>query len=244
MTQTAVSQPSASADLSLVQRLIGMIVSPQTTFESVVARPKVLGVLLITTVFIALVWFTFLSTEIGRQAFVDQQIQQAERWTGTVTPEQIQAQERMAPMMRIIIPVSTLVIAPIFVVVIAGVLYGVFAAVMGGGGTFKQVMAVVTHAGVVSTVASAGVMVLNYVRQTMSSATNLGVFVQFLPENSFVVRFLGIIDLVWVWYLVVLAIGLGVLYRRKTGTIAWSFLGLYLVIALIIAGARSAMGGS
>jgi len=247
MTQTTASQPAASgaADLSLLQRVIGVIVSPQATFEAVVARPKVLGALVLTTLVVALAYFAFLSTDVGRQAFVDQQIQQAERWSGTpMTAEQIQQQERMAPVMRYIVPGATLLVGPVFALIIAGVLYGVFAAAMGGGGTYKQVLAVVAHAGVVSSVSALGVLALNYVRQTMSSATNLSVFVQMLPEDSFLVKFLGSIDLVWVWYIVILAIGLGVLYRRKAGSIAWTFLGLYLVIALIIAGVRSAMGGS
>lgn len=244
MNQTTVLASGVSADLSLPQRVLGMIVSPFPTYEAVAAKPKWLGVLAFTTLLGALAWFTFLSTDVGRQAFIDQQIHQRESWGQPVTPEFLQGIERMAPMMRFIIPGSTLLIGPIFALIIAGVLYGIFGAIMGGGGTFKQAFAVIVHAGVVPTVASLGVLALNYARETMSSATNLAVFVQMLPEESFVVRFLGIIDLVWVWYLIVLAIGLAVLYRRKASSVAYSFLGLYLVIALIIAGARSALGGS
>ena len=244
MNQTTVLASGVPADLSLPQRVLGMIVSPFPTFEAVVSRPKWFGVLAFTTLLGALAWFTFLSTDVGRQAFIDQQIHQREAWGQPVTPEILQGIERMAPMMRFIVPGSTFLVGPIFVVVIAGVLYGLFGAMLGGGGSFKQTFAVVAHAGVVPAIASLGVLALNYARETMSSATNLAVFVQMLPEESFVVRFLGIIDLVWVWYLIVLAIGLGVLYRRKASSIAYTFLGLYLVIALIIAGARSALGGS
>jgi hypothetical protein len=244
MTTTAVPETGASRALSLPERLIGAIISPKKTFESVSASPVFVDVLAVTIVLTALAWFGFLSTETGRQAFIDQQFQQQEAWGQTITPEVEQRINASAPIMRWVIPVSTLVIGPIFVVIIAGVLYGVFAALLGGGGTFKQTLAVVVHAGVVTTAAGLGIMVLNFIRGSMSSATNLGVFVQMLPEDSFVVRFLGMIDLMWIWYLIVLAIGLGVLYRRKTNTIAIGFFAVYLVVALGIAAYRSSLGGS
>jgi hypothetical protein len=244
MTQTTVPQPGAPRALSLPERLTGAIFSPKPTFESVSGYPVWIDVLAITVLLTALSWFAFLSTDTGRQAFIDQQFQQQEAWGQTITPQVEERINNSAPVMRWVIPISTVVIGPLFVVIIAGVLYGVFAALLGGGATFKQTLAVVVHAGIVSTVGFLGTMALNFVRGTMSSATNLCVFVQMLPENSFLVRFLGMIDLVWVWYLIVLAIGLGVLYRRKTSTIALGFFAVYLVVALGIAGVRSALGGS
>lgn len=244
MTQNTVPQTGATRALSLPERLIGAIFSPKPTFESVSAHPVWVDVLAVTIVLTAVAWFAFLSTDTGRQAFIDQQFQQTESWGQTITPEVETRINNSAPVMRFVIPISTLVIGPLFVVLIAGVLYGVFAAMLGGGATFKQTLAVVAHAGVVTTAAGLGLMVLNFVRGSMSSATNLGVFVQMLPENSFVVRFLGMIDLMWVWYFIVLAIGLGVLYRRKTSSIAMGLFAVYLVVALGFAAYRSSLGGS
>jgi len=244
MTQTTVPQAGASRALSLPERLTGAIFSPKPTFESVSAHPVWVDVLAVSLLLTSIAWFGFLSTETGRQAYTDQQFQQVEAWGQTITPQVEERINAQTPVMRYVIPIATLVIGPLFVVVIAGVLYGVFAALLGGGATFKQTLAVVVHAGVVSTVGFLGTMALNFVRGTMSSATNLGVFVQMLPENSFLVRFLGMIDLVWVWYLIVLAIGLGVLYKRKTNSVALGFFAVYLVVALGIAGVRSALGGS
>ena len=163
MTQTTVPQAGATRALSLPERLIGAIFSPKPTFESVSAHPVWVDVLAITIVLTSLAWFAFLSTDTGRQAFIDQQFQQQEAWGQTITPEVEQRINGSAPVMRWVIPISTLVIGPLFVVVIAGVLYGVFAALLGGGATFKQTLAVVVHAGVVTTVAGLGIMVLNFV---------------------------------------------------------------------------------
>ena len=51
---------------------------------------------------------------------------------------------------------------------------------------------------------------LNYFRGSMSSATNLAVVLPMIDEGSFLGRLLGMIDLFLIWWLVVLAIGLGV----------------------------------
>jgi hypothetical protein len=59
-----------------------------------------------------------------------------------------------------------------------------------------------------------------------------------------VARFLGSIDLIWIWWFVSLAIGLGVLFRKRTGPIAITMLGLYAAIALVIAGVQSALSGA
>jgi hypothetical protein len=76
---------------------------------------------------------------------------------------------------------------------------------------------------------------LNYVRETMSSATNMAVFLPMLDESSFLARLLGTIDLFLIWWVFVLAIGLGVLYRRKTGPIAVGLYAVYGIIAVLIA---------
>jgi hypothetical protein len=229
MTQPNATVAGAPA-LSFPQRLVGMLFSPRATFESVAAHPVWLDVFLLTLVVLTAAWAAFLWSPVGAQAFLDQMISQAER-AGRPTDNLAQA----FPIIRLVTVCAIPVIGPIFAVVIAGLLYGVFAAILGGGGSFKQVFAVQVHAGVVSALGQLVVLGLNYARGTMTSATTLGVFAPMLPEDSFVFKLLSTIDLVWLWYLVILAMGLAVLYKRKTATIATSFLSLYFVIAVIIA---------
>jgi len=137
------------------------------------------------------------------------------------------------------------IVGPIMTFIFAGIYFGVFNAMLGGDATYKQVLAVTTHAGAINVVQTLFVLPLNYVRESAASATNLGVFVQsFLDETNFVARVLGMIDMFIVWNLIVTAIGLGVLYRRKTGPIFWSLMGVYVVIVLVIAGVMRAFGGA
>jgi len=77
----------------------------------------------------------------------------------------------------------------------------------------------------------------------VGSATNLRVLLPMIDEKSFIGRLLGTVDLFLIWWLVVLAIGLAVLYRRRTQPVALSLLAVYAVIALGVAAVMSGFGG-
>jgi len=49
---------------------------------------------------------------------------------------------------------------------------------------------------------------------------------------------------VFIWWIVSLAIGLAVLYRRRTGPIATTLLVIYASIGLIIAAIKTALSGA
>jgi hypothetical protein len=244
MTETAVQPQPLAAPMSLPARLLGVIFSPAATFKSIAAHPKWLGAFLVVLLALAGGQFAFLSTKVGMDAMLDQQIKRIESMGGTVTAEQEAQQEKMLPMMRYIVGGATLVVGTIMTFAFAGILYAVFTALMGGEASYKQVLAISTHAGAVQLLQLAFTTPLNYFRESMSSATNLGVFVPFLDETSVIARFLGVIDLFLVWWLIVLAIGIGVLYRRKTGPIFASFMGVYVVIAAVVAIVMGAISGS
>jgi hypothetical protein len=65
-----------------------------------------------------------------------------------------------------------------------------------------------------------------------------------LDEASPVARFLGVIDLFVVWYIVVLAIGVSVVSRRPTRRLALAFAGAYVVLALLAALVMAMSGGT
>jgi hypothetical protein len=138
---------------------------------------------------------------------------------------------------------ATLVFSPLMTVIIAGVLFAVFNAGLGGNARFRQVFSIVTHAGVVILLQNLFLAPLNYARESMSSATNLAVFLPMLDEASLAARFLGIIDLFVIWWIVVMAIGLGVLYKRRTQPIVAGLLVVYVLIAAIIALVMRAFSG-
>lgn len=238
MTDTNVQTGAVSAPKGLVARFIGVITAPRETYMSVVAYPKWFGMLALVTLGIAILVGGFLGTKVGQDAWLDAALSSGREFN----EQQMQGMQKMMPFMGYITAASMLVSWPLILVVIAGILYAVFNAAMGGTATFKQVFAVVVHAGPIGLLAQLFTVPLNYFRGTMTSATNLGVLLPMLPEKSFLALLLGMIDLFLIWQLVVLSIGLAVLYRRRTQPIATALLVVYAIIAVIVAFVRRGAG--
>jgi hypothetical protein len=227
----------------LPARIAGMLVRPRATFAAVVAAPHWLGVMIATTVAAALAGSLLMETGIGRQALVDQWERTAIAFGQDVDDAryaQFEALSRYGPAYA---TATALVTGPGVTFALAGLLLA------GLGGrrsavTFKQVLAVVAHAGVILAVRQVVAAPLGYVRETTASATALGVWFPMLDEASPVARFLGALDLFVLWWIVVLAIGVGVLYGRQARTITATLIGIYAALALLMAIAMALTGGA
>ncbi|NDP43987.1 MAG: hypothetical protein GZ089_14925 [Aromatoleum sp.] len=229
---------------TLPARLIGVLTAPRATYADVAAHPRWFGVLAFVVLFGSLGTFAFLSTDVGKAAMLDQQVKMLESFGMKLNDAAYQRMEGGLDRARYAAPIGQAVFFPLVGLIIAGVVFAVFNAIMGGNATFKQLYAIVVHSGVVISLAQVFGLPLAYARESMSGATNLTVFLPFLDESSFAARFLGSIDLFQIWWLVSLSIGLGVLYRRKTGPIANGMIAVYVFIALVIAAIKTAFSGA
>lgn len=230
----------------LLARAIGVLTSPRATYADVAGHPRVLGILALSLLMIATASVIFFSTEVGKTALFDQQVKAMESFGIKLPEEAFQRMEQRldSPTMPYLTAASQVVFIPIIGVIVAGILLVIFNAVLGGDASFKQVFAVVAHAGIITAVQQCFVFPLDYVRESLSSPTALSVFLPFLEETSFAGRFLGGVDLFILWWILNLAIGLGVLYKRRTQPIAVSLLATYISIVLIVAGVRTALSGA
>lgn len=233
---------TAAPGQGLLSRVIGVIFSPKATFERLVPAPKVLGVLLFCGIAVGLGQGVPQLTETGTQASVQMQAQQMERFTGRpLSEEQYANLQRSAPIRAY----ATIAGAPISLAIIstilAGIYYVIFNAILGGTASFKQVLGVTAHAGIITALgaAIAGPVMLMQGSFSALGPFTLGAVLPMLPENSFIARFLAFIDVFRIWGTIVTAIGFGVLYRRNTSSIA---IGLFALIALFAAIGATVMG--
>jgi len=234
----------ASAGKGLLARFVGVLTSPRETFADVAAAPRWFGMAALVLVVTAICTGGFLATEVGQTAWLDQQAERAQQSGQEIPEAQWAVMEKMSKYMGFIVAGSTLLFGPLMWLVMSGLLFAVFNAALGGDSTFKQLFAVFVHSTAVTVVQQVFVTPLNYVRESATSATNLSVFLPMLDETGFLAKFLGTIDLFMIWWVVVLAIGLGVLYRRRTGPIAAGLFVVYGIVALIIAYATSGRAGA
>jgi len=210
----------------------------------VASRPRWFGVLALSVFIVVCGTAAFMSTEVGKQALLDQQVRSAESFGRPLNDQAYERLEQFLPYAAYASAASQLVFIPVIAVIIAAIALAIFNAVLGGDATFRQVFAIVAHSGVIIAIQNLFSMPLDYARETLSSPTNLAVFLPFLEENSFLAHLLGSIDLFVLWWTVSLAIGLGTLYKRRSGPIATTMIVVYLVIAAAIAAVRAALSGA
>lgn len=223
----------AVSDQGVLTRAVGIIFSPGQTFQAVVRSPQPAGILLlvclVTSLFVGMPQFT----ERGRQALLDMQAQQIERLTGNpITPDAYAALERRAPYAGYLTVAFTFLFLPVFSVALAGLFFVIFNALLGGTATFKQVLAIVTHAQVIGALGAVLSAPIQFFQgaQTAAGPFNLGVLVPMLEPGGIVASILGAISLFSVWLVCVSAIGLAVLYKRRAGGIIVALLGGYLLL--------------
>lgn len=233
-----VTQDTPVAAQGLFARIVGVLLSPRATYAAVAAKPRVLGALLVVLVVSGLAQGVFLSSEVGQQLALDQQVRSMEAFGVNITDQMYDRMEEGMKRAAITGPIFQAIFFPIVIAIESGIFVVIFTLLLAGAATFKHVYAVVTHSAVIVALQQVFSVSLSYASGKLAGA-NLGVFVPMLDEKNFVTVFLGYIDLFLVWATISLAIGLGVLYRRRTGPIATTMLGLYVVIALVIALFRS-----
>lgn len=245
MTSTAAAAGVTPGPKNLFARFIGIITAPKDTFRHVVAHPKWLGMLVLTTLIVSFFAALPMTTEAGQQAALDQQVESMKSWGVEVTDQMYAQMEKGKARMPYTTGGIILFATPIMSVIIAGILFAIFNAGLGGEAPFKAVYSVLVHAGAVSALGGVFTGLVNFFSgKAGTSAANLGAALPMLPEGSFAANLLGTIDVFMVWYVIVLAIGLGVLYKRRTQPIAFSLFAFYAVVALAIAIFKSRGGGA
>ena len=123
---------------------------------------------------------------------------------------------------RYIAGAATFVFWPLIPAVSAGVVTGIFAFLIGHEGTYKQYLAVVAHAHLVT--ATAGVLVapLRIAMEDAQVLISLGSFAPFL-EPGYLLRFLSLVDLFGIWAWLLVGLGAARIARKKSWAVGCVF---------------------
>ena len=234
--QTSSTEVTQAEPMNLFPRFMGIIFSPTVVYNEVVQRPNWLGMLLVVSIVGAVFIGGFFSTEIGQEAWLDEALSKASSSSGELSDQQIETMEKIQPYVGLIGVGQVLVGGPLVTLILSGLLFVVFNAILGATSTFRQLFSVVVHSGVIGAVQNIFTWPLNYFREVISpSPTSLAAFLPMLDEDSFIYGFAMGIDLFLLWWLIVLAIGLAILYKKKAKSIALSLLIVYGLIVSVFA---------
>jgi len=242
-TDSDIVHASVTRTPGLVQRLVGVLFSPRATFASIVQDPRPLGALLVVCLCVAGASGWLVSTSVGQQAVLEQQVDAMQSFGITVSDEMYTQLETRFENATVFIIGGVIVWMPIVTVLVAGLVWTVGYVIFGRQTRFKAMYAVVTHAGVVNILQQLFVVPLNYARGAMGNPATVAAFFPMLEAGSFPQRALGLVDLFIVWQLFLLAIGVSLLFKRRTGPIATTFYGLYAVTAVGVGFVLTRLGG-
>jgi len=173
MPQAVAPAVPATAAKSFPARLLGVIFTPRTAYADVAARPTWLGAMLVVLALTGGSTFAFLSTDIGKNAMLDQQRQTMESFGVKLNEQAVQRMEEGAARAPYFALVGQAVFLPVAALAVAGIALAVFNAILGGDGRFRQVFAIVVFSGVILALGAIFVLPLITERETMSSPTTI-----------------------------------------------------------------------
>ena len=235
-------QDSAEENQPAVRRLIGMVRSPRATLAAAIRRPRSFDLAVLILAVSTFCSVIFLVTPFGRLAALDQQVRQLESM-GLVVTDQLYAQLRSWQRYR---PLVTAI------AILAGwpVLCACAAATIRAIGsrqpvqpTFAQVFSVIVHASSILALRSLVALPINFARESLGGATSLATLLPGLGDATFAARLLGAVDVFVVWWVLLLALGLGMLYHIRAIAVARWLFGAYATGAAALALTQALRGG-
>ena len=224
--------------------MVGVIRSPRALFTSLIARPRWVGVLMVSLALAAGCGIAFMRTAVGRQALVDQWERTALAFGQEVSNERYAEFSRLSEHGAGYAVASALASGPLLTFAMAALILVVFNWRAEARRTYAQVLAIVAHGGLILALRQVVATPLNYSRETLASPTTLSLLFPMFDEASPAARFFGAIDMFVVWWVIVLAIGVSLLYRRPARSTAFAFMGAYIGVAVLLTIAMALSGGT
>jgi hypothetical protein len=226
-----------------MHRVTGVLLRPRGTMAEVVSHPAFLTAWIVVLLVVAVCGVSLLSTRVGQQALVDERVRVVEALGGRVDDAAYGALQADPPVLVYLTSGGRLLLTPEITLLVAAGLMAL-AALDGVKVRYVVALAIAVHATVVLALQQVVATPLHYVRESLTSPTNIAGLLPMLDEGSWPARLLGSVDVFGLWWMWLLSIGLG----AATGTAAprylWRLLLVYVGIAAIVATVFAVMGGA
>lgn len=230
-----------------------MVRSPRATLAHAVVHPRSVDLAVLIVVISAVCSSGFLMTRVGRLAALDQQVRQLESVGVVMTDDTYETLRAMVPYRPVVSAAFILVGWPILWVGAARILVAVCDRVLGlpreggrAGSTARrraQALAMVVHASAIFAVRAMVAAPINYARESLGGATSLSLILPAFGESTFPARLFGAVDVFVVWWVVLVALGVSILYQTRTLPVARWLFGAYAGGAAALALTQALRGG-
>lgn len=226
-------------EMSLSSRLINIFFTPKAVFEALDRKPDWVVPLIL------LIVVSFVTTLVAFPSLQELQIEQM-RSNPNISAEQMQMMEAQmdSPVQRYIAYAGSLFITPLVVLILAA-LFHFSTLPLGGEGSFLRAFSVVSYASMVNVLWYIVYLILFFVLGRADIMSSLGFLADSMMSPQF--AFFSKIDLILIWKLILIAIGLSVVERISINKTAVVVFGWYIIWIVLTVGmalvTQKVMGG-
>jgi len=221
-----------------MRRVIGVLTHPRRTMSEVVARPDFAVAWICVLVVSAACAFILLSTAVGRQALVDERVRVVEALGGRVDDAAYAALQANPPWLVYWTSGGRLLLTPVMTLLVAAGLMAL-AALDGVKVRYVTAVAITVYASIALALQQVVATPLHFVRESLTSPTNIGGLLPMLEEGSLPARWLGSIDIFGLWWVWLMALGLAAVTgrpgRRYLGRLLVAYVGVAALVAAVFA---------
>ena len=220
--------------MGFIERLIGLIFYPGKVFESISVNPVILGPIL-ALILIGIIQVPIMAPY--NSQLIENQIRSI---NPEATQEQIdQAKEQAGSTVSLVFGgIAVVVVVPLFMAIFSGMYWMIFTVIMGKDASFKSVCSVVGHSQLISIIGAVVLVSLTMAQEQTVMSLHLGNLVPFLENDDLIYRVLKRIDVFTGWWLCLLSIGFGILFKMKTisaAIVPFSLWALWIIVQVAAA---------
>jgi len=220
-----------------------MVRSPKATLTEAVRHPRSLDLAVVIVAIAAVCSSGFVMTRVGQLAALDQQVRQLESFGVVITDERYEALRAMVPYRPMVTAAVIIIGWPVLWLLSARAVQWLGRRMGRGEATFQQVLTIVVHASAILAVRAIVAAPINYARESLGGATSFSIIMPAFGESTFPARLFGAVDIFIVWWVVLVALGVSILYQTRTLPIARWLFGAYAGGAAAVALTQALRGG-
>jgi hypothetical protein len=182
-----------------------------------------------------------LSTQVGRQALVDERVRVTEALGQRVDDVEYARLQAAPPVSVYLTSGGRLLLTPPMTLLVAAGLM-LLARIDGAGVTFVTALAITVHATVVLALQQVIATPVHYAYESLTSPTTVAGVLRTFDEGTWPARLFGTIDLFGLWWMWLLSTGLSAAAGKSERHYLWRLLAVYVGVAAIVAAVFAVMG--
>lgn len=226
-----------------MRRVTGVLLHPRATMAEVVRHPVFITTWVAVLLAVLVSGGLLLSTDVGRQALVDERVRVTEALGGRVDDAQYARLEANPPYLVYFTSGGRLLVTPeMTLLVAAGVM--ALARIDGASVSYLTALAITVHATVVLALQQIVATPFHFIQEALTSPTTVAGVLRVFDEGTLPSRLFGAIDVFGLWWLWLLSVGLAAAAGRPARRYLWRLLAVYVGVAAMIAVGFALVGPS